>query len=136
MSWLYNKEVITNLSQLPTNSVGFVYKITNPDTEQWYIGKKLLYNLRTLPPLKGTKRKRKVVKESEWLTYQSSNKEVQQWINPVKVILEVGYNKKHLTYLEVKYIFQSNSLEDPKSLNSNVLGKFFKDEFSTLNGEK
>ena len=40
--------------------------ITNKDTNEFYIGKKSLYSHRTLPPLKGYKRKRKVIKESKW----------------------------------------------------------------------
>ena len=53
--------------------------ITNKDTNEFYIGKKSLYSHRTLPPLKGYKRKRKVIKESKWRDYSSSNKSVQGW---------------------------------------------------------
>ena len=48
---------------------GFVYKITNTENNKFYIGKKIFQNTRKLPPLKGQKRKRTVIKESNWKTY-------------------------------------------------------------------
>lgn len=51
---------------------GFVYLITNEITNVKYIGSKRLHKKRTLPALKGKKRKRIVRGESDWRTYLSS----------------------------------------------------------------
>ena len=58
--------VITEITDMPEGTIGFVYMITNKEDGKFYIGKKSLYSHRTLPPLKGYKRKRKVIKESNW----------------------------------------------------------------------
>ena len=86
IDWNYNNK---KLIKKPENSVGFVYKITNLDTGQMYIGKKSFVKKRTRPPLKGYKRKRVDYIESDWKTYQSSNKEVQEWKNVHKEILYI-----------------------------------------------
>ena len=126
MSWLYKDQVIDNISQIPDGVIGFVYRITNTETEQWYIGKKFLYTTRRLPPLKGFKRKRKVTKESDWLSYRSSSEIVKNWQSITKRILVYAYSKKDLTYLETKYLFKEEALEDHNCMNSNILGKFFR----------
>ena len=59
MSWTYKGQHITEISDMPDGSIGFIYKITNTETSEYYIGKKSLHNHRTLPPLKGYKRKEK-----------------------------------------------------------------------------
>jgi len=126
VSWLYKDQVIENISQIPEGVIGFVYRITNTETEQWYIGKKFLYTTRRLPPLKGFKRKRKVTKESDWLSYRSSSEIVKNWQSISKRILVYAYSKKDLTYLETKYLFKEEALEDHNCMNSNILGKFFR----------
>ena len=126
MAWHYEGKVITELSDMPEGSIGFIYKITNKETNQFYIGKKSLYSRRTLPPLKGYKRKRKVIKESKWVNYNSSNKEVQGWGEVYKQILRFCFTKKALTYYELKEQFRHDCLEREESLNDNLLGKFFK----------
>ena len=126
MAWYYEGKVITELSDMPEGSIGFIYKITNKETNQFYIGKKSLYSRRTLPPLKGYKRKRKVIKESKWVNYNSSNKEVQGWGEVYKQILRFCFTKKALTYYELKEQFRHDCLEREKSLNDNLLSKFFK----------
>ena len=125
MAWYYEGKVITELSDMPEGSIGFIYKITNKETNQFYIGKKSLYSRRTLPPLKGYKRKRKVIKESKWVNYNSSNKEVQGWGEVYKQILRFCFTKKALTYYELKEQFRHDCLEREESLNDNLLGKFF-----------
>ena len=56
--WNYKGQRIKSREDLPADAVGFVYRILNRQTEQVYIGKKILLNKRTRPPLKGYKRKR------------------------------------------------------------------------------
>lgn len=128
--WLYNNNKISSISEIPEGVVGFIYQIINQDTNEWYIGKKSLYSHRTLPPLKGYKRKRKVTKESDWIKYQSSSQTVKQWNSPVKIILKYCYSKKEMTYEEIRALMCNYALEDPNCLNENISGKFFKEEFS------
>ena len=143
MSWTYQGRPITEISDMPEGTIGFIYKITNHQTGEYYIGKKSLYSKRTLPPLKGYKIKRKVVKESKWLDYRSSNTAVQLWFheseaaklegNQDKIndtlelkILRFCSTPKSLTYYEVEELFQHRVLSDELSLNDNILGKFFR----------
>ena len=128
MSWNHGKQVITDINQLPKGTFGFVYMITNLDTLDYYIGKKQIMSKVTKPPLKGQKKKRVEFKESKWLDYQSSNKEVKQWSNVEKVILTVAMSKIGLTYFETKALFCMAALEDSKSLNGNINGKYYKDK--------
>lgn len=123
--WQYNQETVQTLQDIPEGAVGFVYLIIDIPTTQYYIGKKALYSYRTLPPLKGYKRKRNVVKESNWLTYQSSNDTVKSFVSPYKEILRWCYSKKELTFREIEAIIMFQGLEDPMCLNDNILGKFF-----------
>lgn len=143
MGWTYNGISITEISDMPEGTIGFIYKITNGETGQYYIGKKSLYSHRTLPPLKGYKRKRKVVKESKWVDYRSSNPSVQLWFHSNEAALEQEprgeindtlelkilrfcKTKKALTYYELQEQFSHNVLADELSLNDNLLGKFFR----------
>ena len=143
MGWTYKGKCITEISDMPEGTIGFIYKITNGETGQYYIGKKSLYSHRTLPPLKGYKRKRKVVKESKWVDYRSSNPTVQLWFHSNALALEQEprgkindtlkleilrfcKGKKALTYYELQEQFSHNVLGDELSLNDNLLGKFFR----------
>ena len=130
--WLYNNEVIKGIEQMPKNTFGFIYEATYIPTREKYLGKKVLFFNRTLPPLKGAKRKRKVVKESDWQTYYGSHTKIKQLLSEDKQndfsreILEFAFNKKHLTYLETKYLFSNHVLENTEYINDNILGKFFR----------
>ena len=143
MGWTYQGRPITEISDMPEGTIGFIYKITNHQTGEYYIGKKSLYAKRTLPPLKGYKRKRKVVKESKWVDYRSSNAKVQLWFHENEAailadneseindslelkILRFCSTPKSLTYYETEELFHHRVLEDELSLNDNILGKFFR----------
>ena len=128
--WLFKNTEVNNISDIPEGVVGFVYLISNEKTGEWYVGKKSLYSTRSLPPLKGYKRKRKVTKQSNWLTYQSSSQTVKEWFSPKKYILKYCYSQKEMTYQEIKALMCSDALEDSKCLNENISGKFFKGEFN------
>lgn len=143
MNWLYNNEEITDISQFPPNTFGFVYKVITPEGKK-YIGKKVLYHNQKkkltkaeLAEQSGRGRKKSfriIQKESDWKKYYGSNKHLKNQITEGEVtledlskqIIEVGFNKKHLTYLETKYLFQLEVLEKPgEYYNDNILGKFF-----------
>jgi len=55
---------------------GFVYLITDLETGMKYVGQKSFWSTKKLPPLKGKKRKRTVVRESDWRDYFSSSKTI------------------------------------------------------------
>lgn len=128
MDWVYNGKEVKSIDDLPKDCIGFIYKITNTKTNEYYIGKKNIYQRRTLPPLKGYKRKRKVIKESKWQSYRSSNSEVKEW-NENYITLEIlrfCKSKKSLTYYELQEQFAHDVLSDPLAKNDNLLGKFFR----------
>ncbi len=143
MNWLYNEKEITDISQFPLNTFGFVYKVITPEGKK-YIGKKVLYHNQKkkltkaeLAEQSGRGRKKSfriIQKESDWKKYYGSNKHLKNQITEGEVtleslqkqIIEIGFNKKHLTYLETKYLFQLEVLEKPDEYyNDNILGKFF-----------
>ncbi len=147
MNWLYNEQEITDISQFPPNTFGFVYEVITPEGKK-YVGKKVLYYNRkqkltkkelALYTGRGRKPTHKTIqKESDWKTYYGSNNHLKRLIMENKVtlkdfkkqILELAFNKKHLTYLEAKWLFQLEALEQPeKYYNDNILGKFFTSDF-------
>lgn len=138
--WKYGSETITDSSQFPIGAFGFVYRITHLPSGKEYIGRKQIVSNRTLPPLKGTKRKRKIQKESDWKTYYGSHDEIKQLIKEGKSnefqreILEFALTPKHLTYLETRYLFYYRVLEFPNVFyNDNILGKFFRRDIGIVN---
>ncbi len=143
MNWLYNGNEITDILQFPPETFGFVYEVITPEGKK-YIGKKVLYHNQKkkltkaeLAEQSGRGRKKSfriIQKESDWKKYYGSNKHLKNQITEGKVtlgslskqIIEIGFNKKHLTYLETKYLFQLEVLEKPDEYyNDNILGKFF-----------
>jgi hypothetical protein len=143
MNWLYNNEEITDISQFPLGTFGFIYEVSTPEGRK-YIGKKALYHNKKTKLKKselaeqsgrGRRALHKIVsKESDWKKYYGSNKHLKNQIAEGEVtlktlgkqIIEIGFNKKHLTYLETKYLFQFGVLENPEIYyNDSILGKFF-----------
>lgn len=133
--WVYNGDIIESIHQMPEGTYGFIYEVTHLPTGRKYIGKKVLIFNRTLPPLKGTKRKRKVQKESDWMTYYGSHQEIKTLIKEGKQeefsreILEFVPTKKLLTYFECKYLFIKEVLEHNEYINDNILAKFYRKDF-------
>lgn len=128
MGWLYEQKEINSLDDVPEGAVGFVYKITNTKTGEYYIGKKNFFSKRTLPPLKGKKRKRRVTREMKWQTYRSSNDDVKEWEEEdIELeILRFCQTKKGMTYYEMKQQILHDVLADDKSMNGTILGKFWR----------
>mgnify|MGYP003636851238 CR=1 FL=1 len=149
MVWHYNGKEITELSQFPENTFGFVYKITHTPSGKAYIGKKVLYHNRKVKVTKkdllvyeGVKGRKpthkRLVKESDWLKYYGSNQPLLELVNtnPIKdfkrSIIKLAPNKKLLTYYETQYQFMYQVLEKPDEFfNYNILGKFFTKDFDS-----
>jgi len=95
---------------------GFVYVITNLLNGKKYIGKKQIERKIKKPPLKGKKRKRVVIGESDWKTYTGSSDKLNADITEhgknnfkFEIICRCG-NKSELAYMEALYQFQSEAL--------------------------
>lgn len=138
-NWLYGKKQIKSVEDIPNHEeiIGFVYKITNLVTGKFYIGQKSLYHSRKTRISKKEKattgsRKifKKVVKESDWLTYYGSSKELNDdvvRIGPEKFkreILEWCCTKKYLNFCELSHQIKHDVLKS-NAYNGNILGRYF-----------
>lgn len=138
MNWIYKNSTADNINVFPENTVGFVYELTLSDGKK-YIGKKNIKSVRkkhftkkelALVTDKRLKTYKYITAESDWKTYNGSSELLK--VKPENVtitnkeILEVGFSKKHLTYLEAKYLFCKEVIESDDYYNINILGKFFK----------
>ncbi len=134
MNWIYNEEVFNTA---PEGMKGFVYIVYLEDG-RFYIGKKNFYQIRKrkfgkreMAKIKDKRRKNyeMVTKESNWRDYTGSNKDLNKLIKNgskyAKKILAFAETSQALTYLETKYQFLYQVLEDDNSFNSNILGKFY-----------
>ncbi|MFZ9219892.1 MAG: hypothetical protein ACO22Y_00150 [Sediminibacterium sp.] len=137
-TWLYNGRIVNEIKDMPEGTYGFIYEVVHIPTSRKYIGKKVLYFNRTLAPLKGQKRKRKVTVESDWKTYFGSHQEILGLLKEGKqeefkrTILCYVPSKKLLTYYETKYLFINEVLEYRNTyINDNILGKFYRKDFLT-----
>ena len=148
MSWINtNGEIISNISDFPDNTFGFVYRVVHKPTNKAYIGKKVLYfqrkvkltqkDLKMYEGVVGRKPSYKLaIKESNWKDYWGSNKLLKEVMDlePIenfeRHIITTAPNKKLLTYYETKYQFVHQVLEKPDEyFNDNILGKFFTKDF-------
>ena len=103
---------------------GFTYKIIYSDNTV-YFGKKNFLVRRTLPPLKGYKRKRKQVVESNWRKYNGSTDWGRFKVVQKKSILQVFKTKGALTFGEVELLCRERVLFRLDCLNNNISGKFY-----------
>ena len=112
--WLYEGQPFE--SDMIGDYVGFVYLITNLENDKKYIGKKWFWSTKKMPPLKGKKRKRTVVKESDWKQYYGSSEEVKLLLeqhgkdNFKREILRLCKTKGECTYYEAKLQFDFDVL--------------------------
>ena len=134
--WKFRGKVIESIEDMPKDTYGFIYEVIHNPTGDKYLGKKVLQFNRKLPPLKGQKRKRKVVKESDWKTYYGSHKTIKQLLKEGKQeefsreIIQFVPTKKLLTYFECKYLFIKEVLEHGEYINDNILAKFYRKDFN------
>ena len=153
MSWTYKTKKIGDVTQFPENTFGFIYLVTHKPTNKSYIGKKVLYHtrkqkigkreLQRLEKAVGRRPSYKlVVKESDWLNYYGSQKEIKNLLLEGKkdeferIILKLSPSKKLLTYYEVKFQMIYQVLEKPDEFfNDNILGKFFTKDLKDIEFE-
>ena len=123
MKWLYKG---VRVGELPQECIGFVYKIYYTDGTM-YIGSKIVRSNLKVKPLKGMRSNavRRKWKESNWRSYEGSSKLTEGKTIETKVILHLCSNKRSMTYLEHKELFDVDATINPEYLNENIGGKFF-----------
>lgn len=95
---------------------GFIYKITCIPTGKKYIGKKQCKSVLKRKPLKGKKNKRHEIIETDWKTYTSSSRELNEDILKYGKdsfrfeIIELCDSKFALAYREAKIQFDEEVL--------------------------
>lgn len=118
MSWLYNDVPFTNAEateKITDGYIGFVYEILDTQNNKKYIGKKLLVSKKKLAPLKGQKRKRIKIVQTDWETYYGSSESVKLLVEERKEtftrrILHFCKSKGELSYTEAKEQFDREVL--------------------------
>ena len=114
--WYYNNEIFEPTEDELSSYVGFVYVITELDTNKKYIGKKFFWSIRKLPPLKGQKRKRTKKAMSDWKDYYGSSEELKSLVEAKggdayrRDILKLCKTKGECSYYEAKYQFEKDVL--------------------------
>ena len=111
--WVYNDN---QFDDTPEEYQGFVYLITELETNKKYIGKKFFWKPKTLPKTKTRKRRVKTRVESDWRSYYGSSKEVQQIVEDKgsdsfkREILRLCKTKGECSYYEAKLQFEFDVL--------------------------
>ncbi len=123
MTWTYkNKEV----TEIPTEYIGFVYLITNTTNDRKYIGKKLTQFKRSKKPLKGRTNKRRYTVESDWRDYYGSSDELTadvELLGKDKFKREIMFwcsSKSELSYIEAREQFTHKVLESKQWYNGHI----------------
>jgi hypothetical protein len=113
MTWIYqNKEY----SNTPEEFQGFVYEITELDTNKKYIGKKNFWKPKTLPITKTRKRRVRTRAESDWRDYYGSSAQLCQLVEErgpamyKREILHLCKTKGEMSYYEAKIQFERDVL--------------------------
>ena len=133
MIWSYeNNNIPADLSEY----IGFVYLITNLQTNRKYIGKKLL-KFKKVKTIKGKKKKYKA--SSNWQTYYGSSDNLTKDVlqlgheNFKREILHLCLTKGECGYLEAKEQFRNNVLETDNYYNSWIMVRVRKDHIKGYN---
>ena len=132
--WIYEGRPFT--SDDIGDYYGFVYCITNTNTQRSYIGRK--YFVQKRKP-KGAKRR--VTSESNWKQYYGSSEELKQDIrshgrdNFRREILSLHGTIGKVNYEETRQLFLNDVLTEkltdgtPAYYNSNILGRYYRKDY-------
>ena len=125
--WMHNSKVFEPDEETLKQWHGFVYCITNLSTGRMYIGKKFFWRTLTRPPLKGKKRKRKQLIESDWRKYCGSSNELIEAIeeegqeNFRREIIHLCRTKGECAYLEAREQFDRRVLQKPDEYYNGII---------------
>lgn len=114
MEWIYKDKEFT--SEDIGEYYGFIYRITNLLNGHFYVGRKYYKSTRKLPPLKGQKRKRKKVVETDWKTYWGSSERLKKDIEELgeenfkREIIYLCKTRGETNYMEAKIQFEEDCL--------------------------
>jgi len=132
--WMFQEQPF--LSEDIGDSFGFVYRITNIQTNKQYIGRK--YFVQKRKPRGGGRR---VTSESNWKKYYGSCPELTTDIKTIgkelfkRELLSVHPTVGKTNYEETRQLFINNvltsKLEDgsPAYYNSNILGRYYRKDY-------
>lgn len=105
------------------DAFGMVYLITEKETGKKYIGQKRFWSTRKLAPLKGQKRRRTKITESDWKDYFGSSENVKLLVEEKgpdafhREILHLCHSKGELNYIELWSQVKHNVLLDENYYN-------------------
>lgn len=114
--WIFENEKFEPSEDELKPFAGFVYLITENDTGNKYIGKKMFWRTIKRPPLKGKKRKRIEVVQSDWQTYFGSSDAVKMLVEEqgekafTREIIRLCKTKGEMAYFETKEQFDRDVL--------------------------
>jgi hypothetical protein len=135
--WSYKGEEFT--TEMIGDNIGFVYIVTDTVTGMKYIGKKGFFSKVTKPPLKGKKRKRRSIKESDWKSYCGSSETVKTLVEEngldhfEREILHLCKSKGEMSYIEMReQIVRDVLLKPDEYLNGFVGGKIHRNHLKGL----
>lgn len=118
--WYYNNE---QFDSTPEEFQGFVYLITEIDTNRKYIGKKNFWKPKVLPITKTRKRRVRTRVESDWKTYTGSSEKVTTLVESrgldkfKREILRLCKTKGEMSYYEAKLQFEYDVLLSDEYFN-------------------
>ena len=124
--WAYNNKPFD--SDMIEDYMGFVYEITDTQTDMKYIGKKKFWSRVTRPPLKGRKNKRRSLKESDWKSYYGSSEVVKELVENTgewrfdRKIIRLCKTSGEMSYYEMKEQLDNDVLLKPKEYHNAFVG--------------
>lgn len=135
--WSYEGKEFT--TDMIGDNIGFVYIVTDTVSGMKYIGKKGFFSKVTKPPLKGKKRKRRSIKESDWKTYCGSSETVKTLVEENgldhfdREILHLCKSKGEMSYTEMReQIVRDVLLKPDEYLNGFVGGKIHRNHLKNM----
>ena len=128
--WLYDGKIFE--SEDINDYFGFCYILTDLENDKQYIGRKYFYSIRKKKGIR-----KRVRSESDWKSYYSSSKKIQQIVQESgpnrfkREILSLYIKKGQVNYNETKLLFNHNVLEavnhrgEKLYYNDNIMNRYF-----------
>lgn len=139
--WIYEGKPF--LSEHIEDYFGFVYRITNLQTNKRYLGRKYFWSFR-----KPKGKTRRVKSESDWKKYYGSSDELKEDIKKLgksvfkREIISLHRTKGWVNFEETRQLFMHNVLSEqlndgtPAYYNSNILGRYMRKDYYVSTSEQ